>query len=131
MSEVADGPETRTSGRPSAAAVLEAAYELGNGLDDLVLPHDAEVEIRQQRQRASPLPRPAVQCDRAGDRAGRGARRERAVELVELLRRKRVVLDELHAGRTQPRVEVRRDPDPPRALRREHLGRCDRRVVDV
>ena len=131
MSDVADGPETSTSGRPSLAARLEAAHELGNGLDDLLFPHDADVEIGQQRQRTSPLPRPAVEGDRPGDRAGGGARCERAVELVELLRRKRVVLDELHAGRAQPLVEVLRDPDPPRALRREHLGHGGCCVVDA
>ena len=131
MSDVADGPETRTSGRPSTRGTLETADELGHGLDDLVVSHDADVEIRQQRQRASPLPRPAVERDRPGHRARCGARCQRAVELVELLRRKRVVLDELHAGRAQPLVEVRRDPDPPSALRRQDLGHCDRCIVDL
>ena len=105
MSEVADGPETSTSGRP-VATVLEAADELGHGLDDLALPHDADVQVGQQRQRPPTLARPAVE----GERARRGARqragRQGAVQPVELPR----VSDESSMSstpvRSQPRVEV-------------------------
>ena len=67
MSDVADGPGDEDERTPLGCGILEAAYELRHGLDDLVLPHDADVEIRKQRQRASPLPRSAVECDRPGD----------------------------------------------------------------
>ena len=123
------GPRRGRAGAPRSRRSLEPAHELGHGLDDLVLPHDADVEIRKQRQRASPLPRPAVECDRPGDRAGRGARRERAVELVELAaakaprprrapRRPGAAAPRGPAGSRSAARPASRAPRPPRLLRR-------------
>ena len=100
MSEVADGPETSTSG-PALARSLEAARQLGHGLDDLVRATTQTWRSGDERQRAPPLARAAVEGDRAGVRAGRRAGRERAVQRVELARREALVLDELDAGGPQ------------------------------
>ena len=69
--------DVRRSGRarhedewsPFCRGALEAAQQLGNRLDDLVLTHDANVEVGKQRQRTPPLSRTAVEGDRAGDGA--------------------------------------------------------------
>ena len=88
MSEVADGPETSVNARPAALAirlVLCAGFA------------DAQVVVGHQRERPAPLPRAAVEHDRAGLRDRERGSGQGAVETVELMRRQAGVDDQLHA----------------------------------
>ena len=87
MSDVADGPETSTTGRPSRALGSSMRDQLRHGLDDLVGAYDADVEIRDERDRAASLPRAAVERDRARLGARCRAGRERAVQRRRARRR--------------------------------------------
>ena len=53
MSEVADGPDTSVIGRPARAASASCCDGVGHGGDDLLLVHDAEVEVGHERERAA------------------------------------------------------------------------------
>lgn len=98
-------------------ARLEAGDQLRHRLDDLVGPHDADVEVGHEADRPAPLPRAAVERDRARVGAGGGAGRQRPVERVELGRAQVVVLDQLDARGTKGRRQVWRDDDARRSLR--------------
>src|SRR5215210_7942776 len=80
---------------PRPHRTLELSHGLRYESDDLVLPHDADVKVRNERERAAPLPGPAVEDEGAclGDRDSAGG--EGAVERVELLQRELLILDEL------------------------------------
>ena len=84
MSEVAEGPATKVSGRPALTGSLEPGDRLGNEPDDLVLADHADVEVRHEGERPPALPLPRVEHERArlGDRDRTAG--ERAVELVQL-----------------------------------------------
>src|SRR3954447_19424512 len=107
MSDVAEGPETNVIGRPSAAAAGGGGDGVGHRRDDRRRIDDADVAVRDERQRTAAGPGTAVEDDRArvGDRQ-RGAGDD-GVERVELGGRKLVVLDDVDADRR----EDRRDAD--------------------
>ena len=111
MSLVADGPETRTIGRPSRALGSSAAMSSGTVSTICVGADHADVEVGNEAERATSLTGTPVERDRARLGAAGGAGRERAVERVELARVERRVLDELEPGRSQARLEVGGDTD--------------------
>ena len=59
MSEVADGPDTNVTGRRSSPFAARSASASGRS-STIWLPHDADVEVGDQRDRAPALARPAV-----------------------------------------------------------------------
>ena len=115
MSDVALGPETNVSGRPSAAAGRERGDRVGHRRVD------GSASTRQTWKSGTsvsarrPLALAAVEHDRArlGDR--QRAAREHAVEPVEPARRERRVVD---ARARAPAVvrRARRDREPARAV---------------
>ena len=114
MSLVADGPETRTIGRPSACARLERRDQLRHGLDDRFGANHADVQVGDEAESSPALPGAAVEGDRARLGARRGTGRDGAVESVEIAGAEIVVLDEFDAGRPELTVEIHGDPDAAR-----------------
>ena len=101
MSDVADGPEISVIGsRRSDCRVGHAGDALGNDADDLILGHDADVMVRDERHRPATGRAPAVEDDRSGlgDRGGTAG--DCAVDRVQLRRRQEVIFDHLHPLRT-------------------------------
>ena len=86
MSEVAEGPDTKVSGRPSRTAGSSRVHGLRHEADDLALAHDADVKVGNEGERPPALAGAAVEHEAAGlGDAGRTAR-ERPVELVQVVR---------------------------------------------
>ena len=112
MSEVADGPDTNVSGRPSRDGLLEPRDRLWDDPDDLLVEHHADVQVGHERERAAALGGAAVEDEGAGlgdrDRAaGQGA-----VEPVELRRPEAAVLDQLDPVRAPFGRQAGRQPEP-------------------
>ena len=94
MSLVADGPLIQVSGRVG----VEASQGLRDAADDLIRPHDADVQVGQEAEHASALVGAAVEDDRAGLGDRDRTAGDRAVEAIELgVRERRVVADPLDA----------------------------------
>ena len=127
MSEVADGPETRTMGRPPRADGARRSTSSGTVSTTCSRADDADVQVGNQRDRPPALPLGAVERDRPGVRAGRGTGRHGAVHPVERHGREVVVLHDLEPGRPEGRGQVGRDDDPRGTLaceRRGHRRSC-------
>ena len=87
MSEVADGPETKVTGRWHASdRRRDQSHRFWDRSDDLPLPNDAEVVIGNERQSPTTLTTPAVEDDRSGLGDREGAASQRAVHLVKCRR---------------------------------------------
>ena len=118
MSEVADGPEMKVSGRRWSSASATRASASGRSSTICGSLDDADVEVGDERERAAALGRPGREDDRPGLGDRDGAARDGAVDQVEVAWRQLVVLDELDvgaapggrepAGRDQPRRATRR-----------------------
>ena len=80
MSLVADGPLIQVCGRVG----IETGERLRDGPDDLLRTDDADVEVRQQAQRATTLTRTGIEHDRAGLGDRDGTAGDDAVESVEI-----------------------------------------------
>ena len=84
MSTVADGPEMKVIGRPSAATSGQRGHAVRHGRDDVFRSDDAQVVVGHERECPAPGGAHPVEHDRArfGDRER--ASRQHAVQLVEL-----------------------------------------------
>src|SRR5262249_24051297 len=104
--------------RPALAGdeLAEARNRFRDQLDDLLGFDDTDVQIGDERDRASAFARPAGQRDRPGLGNGHGAAGDVAVECVELACRETVVLDELELGGTPRLRESPRYDEPLRSV---------------
>ena len=126
MSEVAEGPETKVSGRPSRTAGSSLATASGTRPTIWSLAHDADVQVGNEGERPAALAGPAVEHEAAGLGDAGGAAGERAVELVEVVWREAVVLDQLDAVGTPGGGETGGHAQPARAVflaQSRHAGR--------
>ena len=113
MSEVAEGPETRVSGRRSRASALRVSIASGRSSTICSSRDDADVEVGDEGERTPPLARAGGEDDRAGLGDREGAAGEDAVEGCRARPRSEpVVDDELEPGRPPRRRQTGRDPDP-------------------
>ena len=128
MSDVALGPETNVSGRPSAAAGASAAIASGTEAWIARRLDEADVEVGHERERAAAAPVAAVEHDGAGLGDRERAAGEDAVDLVEAARGDRRVVDEQLEARQVVR-RAGRDGEAARALLAARLrdGRLERR----
>ncbi len=139
MSEVADGPETKTTGRPSSR-MRPAIRGIAAGRSGSTWSSrdDAEVDVGDEREGSPPVGRAGGEHERARLRDRERAAGERGVEGVELGRREVVVFDHVHAGRPPLGRQRRRDAEPAHAalgadagdLRRDVCG-ADAADLDV
>ncbi len=126
MSDVADGPEMKVTGRrPVRTASPSLRIASGTVPTTCDGPHDADVQVGQQRERPAALALAAVQDDRAGVRDGQRAAGDDAVGGVERLDASPGRPRATRALRTPGRRKVGGDDEPPGAV----LGqrRADRR----
>ena len=130
MSDVADGPDTSTIGRPVARRRREALEELGHGLDHLVARDDADVQVRHERDRSPSLSRAAV--ERHVSRVGACGRacRHRTVQARRAPAAQPAVDHELDAAGAERARQVGSDDDARRAVRRERQRRSPSPRVD-
>ena len=85
MSEVAEGPETNTSGRPvSLTSGATRAIAAGRVRLDLVFSDDAQVDVGDEGEGSPPVGRAGGEHERARLRHRERASGERGVEGVQL-----------------------------------------------
>ena len=113
MSEVADGPGDEGERATIGDRCREPLDRLGNGREHLLGPDDADMQIRDQRERAASLTRSRVEHDRAGVGDRQRAAGDHSVARVELGEGERRIVGERNERVGKPgRLQPGRDDEP-------------------
>ena len=130
MSDVAEGPETKTTGRPESRTT-PAMRGIAAGRSGSIWSSRTTqmIDVGDEREGSPPVGRAGGEHERPrlGDRER--AAGERGVQGVELGRREAVVLDHVHAGRAPGAGQGGRDAEPAHAPLGADLGDRRRDVV--